>query len=52
VGLGSAVSFPMGSGAKPQWKANLMHFSLNIVTSGGTNFTNFLESDPVETRLT
>ena len=22
-----------------QWKSNLMHFSLKIVTSGGTNFT-------------
>ena len=29
-GLGSAVSFPAGSGAEPQPKSNLVHFSLII----------------------
>ena len=34
---------PAGSGAEPQRKSNLMHFSFKM-TSGGTNFTNFLEN--------
>jgi len=30
VGLGSAVSFPVGSGSEPQRRSNLVHFSFKF----------------------
>ena len=41
--LGSAVSSPSGawSGAEPQLKSNLVHFSLEKMRSGGNDFNYF-----------
>jgi len=44
-GLGSAVSSPVGCGAEPQPKSNLVHFRLKIWHLMATIFNNFPENE-------
>jgi len=43
-GSGALSAPPAASGAEPQPKSNLAHFSLTILTSGGNNFNNAPEN--------
>ena len=49
-GLGSTASSPAGSGAEPQTKSNLVHFSFKM-TSGGNNFNDFPENQLTKFQL-